>query len=181
MGGGGTTLKGHQSSRNSSSPPSTCNPTLEFQVLWSDSLITLGGPQREKEPYTIVFNHGLYYSMINYYYLEWIILNNYFPKHKACKAEHSVVIRPAHHIRPFTYIGWAFSLRTRLSQSAGFRVQCLQWCIILQRKSKLTYGWKELRFYTLQTNPTLHQARKLIQFPKASEAPREWRGDLNPT
>lgn len=29
-----------------------------------------------------MFNHDPYYTMINYYHLEWIILNNFFPEQK---------------------------------------------------------------------------------------------------
>ena len=38
----------------------------------------MGVPQREKGPYTIMFNHGHYYSVINYYYRERNILSNLF-------------------------------------------------------------------------------------------------------
>lgn len=39
----------------------------------------MGVPQREKGPYTIMFNHGHYYSVINYYYRERNILSNSSP------------------------------------------------------------------------------------------------------
>lgn len=60
--------KSGQSSRHSS-PPS--NSTFKFKALWSHSHCnSTGVPQKEKGPYTIVFNHGHYYSVINYYYLK---------------------------------------------------------------------------------------------------------------
>jgi len=47
--GNNTKDKGSQSSRHSSSP--TSDPILEFKALWSDSLIILGVPQRERASY----------------------------------------------------------------------------------------------------------------------------------
>lgn len=120
-----------------------------------------------------MFNYGPYYSIINYYHLEWIILHNSFPKHRNTQG------RPQYHNlshlpRPSVNLHWLRIFSQNEIEPQG-RFPCTV-PVVLHYAS--THGWKVLRFYTLQTKPVQHQAGELIQFPKAfwgtSEMKREF-------
>lgn len=68
-------------------------------------------------------------------------------------ANHSVLICPIHHIPQFTDIVQVFSLKQNwvIVWVSWYTAHSNAFC--LQRKFKLTHGWKVLRFYTLQTKP----------------------------
>lgn len=70
----------------------------------------MGCLQREKGPHTIMFNHGHYYSVINYYYLERNILSNSSPAKTLAMQITLPQLVPLTSSLSFIYTGCAFSL-----------------------------------------------------------------------